>query len=86
MNVMARSAGAGVAEAGVEGDQAGLLPECGDVQGQLALGTLDDRQFDLPAIECQGRNPTHRLDPRGNARQFNYYGVIVRSPSWLENS
>ena len=63
-------AGAGVAEAGVERDQAGLGAELGDVDGQLAFGPLDDRQLDRPAIKRQSRGPRHRHGlPSSPARQ-----------------
>ena len=50
-------AGAGVAVAGVEGDQPGLAPQPGDVDGVVALGAADDRKVQLLGHRCGGWPP-----------------------------
>ena len=54
-------AGAGVHVAVVERDVPRLGAELGDVDGQLPLAALDDRQFDFFSIQLQNRGLGHVL-------------------------
>ena len=76
------AAGAGVAQRRVVGDQAGLVAELGDVDGPLALGPLEDGQFDALIADGQDRLLGHfvrhnQTPPFGlrNSRPF----IIARS-------